>query len=417
MTTRSKNVRPDTPRPSREPPKQPETAKAMENDEFKVPLLPASKSDPVDKPFMPYKRDQRITANKRSWQNKTPAFALGRMGHRRGFCHPVCIDSGSSISLIDKDFGNTWFPDAKRNTDASFVLRGIGSTPITEWIPTDIYFYNWFAGHTLLQVKMFIGESLNTKVILGNDFLVDDKANIDLDGDWLTFKRKPGRIPLSCAIPEDVIENPFARVKESFTIAPQHIATIPIQLEGNIASASYLVEPKLKEHPDLIGARCVGSTSANTHAVQFMNTGQRPITLVEGQPIGPITCTNDNTTSTKVRSCNIGKTEDSAQDEHAFMEAMREFNINPGLSSRERSIIENVLFENRHAFAYGDRKLGQTAWVKMTLDTGDALPISSPPYHASPNGRKAIDDTIAELMTDNVISTSDSPWAWPAILV
>lgn len=417
MTTRSADARPDTPRPSPEPPKQPETAAAQDKDDFKVPLLPATKSDPVDKPFMSYKGDQKITANKQSWQNKTPAFALGRMGHRRGFCHPVCIDSGSSISLIDKDFANMWFAEAKRNRDTSFVLRGIGSTPITEWILTDIYFYNWSAGHTLLQVKMFIGESMNTKVILGNDFLVDNKANIDLDGEWLTFKRKAGKIPLSCTVPEDLIEKPFARVKESFTIAPEHIANVPIQLEGNIETAYYLVEPNVKGYPELIGARSVGSTSASTHVAQFMNTSQQPITLTEGYPLGPVTCAREKGSSIVSRSCNTGKVVDSVQDEQAFQDAMQAFNINPELSPEERSIMEYVLFDNRHAFAYGDRKLGQTDWVKMTLDTGDALPISSPPYHASPNGRKAIEETIAELISDDVIETSDSPWASPAILV
>jgi hypothetical protein len=45
----------------------------------------------------------------------------------------------------------------------------------------------------------------------------------------------------------------------------------------------------------------------------------------------------------------------------------------------------------------------------MTLDIGDAAPISHPPYHASPNGRKVIEQTIGELFSDDVIEASDSP--------
>jgi hypothetical protein len=53
----------------------------------------------------------------------------------------------------------------------------------------------------------------------------------------------------------------------------------------------------------------------------------------------------------------------------------------------------------------------------MKIETGDAHPVSQPPYHASPAGRKVIDETIAELIAEDVIEESDSPWASPAILV
>lgn len=63
------------------------------------------------------------------------------------------------------------------------------------------------------------------------------------------------------------------------------------------------------------------------------------------------------------------------------------------------------------------RKLGQTDMAIMTIDPGDAKPISPAPYHASPAGRRLIDETIAELIAEDVIEESDSPWASPAILV
>jgi hypothetical protein len=53
----------------------------------------------------------------------------------------------------------------------------------------------------------------------------------------------------------------------------------------------------------------------------------------------------------------------------------------------------------------------------MTINTGEAQPTSQAPYHASPAGRKIIEDTIAELLAEDVIEESESPWASPAILV
>jgi hypothetical protein len=53
----------------------------------------------------------------------------------------------------------------------------------------------------------------------------------------------------------------------------------------------------------------------------------------------------------------------------------------------------------------------------MTIETGNAPPISQAPYRASPEGRKIIDQSMAELRADDIIEESDSPWASPAILV
>lgn len=101
----------------------------------------------------------------------------------------------------------------------------------------------------------------------------------------------------------------------------------------------------------------------------------------------------------------------------AFEEEVAKLDINSDLTKEQQEEITNVLRRQHNAFAYGDRKLGKTDLAIMKIETGDAEPISQPPYHASPARRKIIDDTIAELIAEDVIEESDSPWASPAILV
>jgi hypothetical protein len=70
-----------------------------------------------------------------------------------------------------------------------------------------------------------------------------------------------------------------------------------------------------------------------------------------------------------------------------FLDAM---DSNTGLQPEHVEQFCQVIQDNLQAFAFGSRKPGRTDLVTMSLKTGDAKPISTPPYHASPAGRKTI---------------------------
>lgn len=69
------------------------------------------------------------------------------------------------------------------------------------------------------------------------------------------------------------------------------------------------------------------------------------------------------------------------------------------------------------AFAYGTRSLGYTSLTQARIDTGDAAPVSTPPYRVSPEGRKFIEEEVARLLANDVIEEADSPWASNIVLI
>lgn len=352
-----------------------------------------------------------------AWRDKTPALALGEFEQPGGFSYPVCIDSGSSISIMDHDFALEYFPHITRNPCSSFELRGLGNTIVTESVTIVVHFrIRYTVKHIPIKVKFFLASN-STNVIMGNDVLVPRKANIDMHDGTLSFKGTAGQIHITCRMPGDLMHLPMARVKMVCTIAPRHMALVPIELEGHIPSETYYLEPDLEMLAPIMVARSVGWTNSLDNVAQVMNTTDAPVMLHPGQPLGTLYAIEERGTVKVRRGPVVNNIQPFRDDEKAFAAIIEEFNINPELSPEERRKMLEVLYENRRAFAYGSRKLGQTDLVKMTLDTGNAAPISSPPYHASPNGRKVIEKTIAELLSDNVIETSDSPWASPAILV
>lgn len=51
------------------------------------------------------------------------------------------------------------------------------------------------------------------------------------------------------------------------------------------------------------------------------------------------------------------------------------------------------------------------------VDTGDVLPIASPPYRVTPERREFMRQEVREMLETGVISESSSPWASPVVLV
>jgi hypothetical protein len=59
------------------------------------------------------------------------------------------------------------------------------------------------------------------------------------------------------------------------------------------------------------------------------------------------------------------------------------------------------------------RKLGHTDLAIMKIETGDADPVSQTPYHTSPAGRKIVDETLAELLAEDLSKNQILPGHHP----
>ena len=87
------------------------------------------------------------------------------------------------------------------------------------------------------------------------------------------------------------------------------------------------------------------------------------------------------------------------------------------LSSEEKEQLHQLLEQNRDVFAFNSKQLGRTGIVQHVIDTGDSLPIRQRPYRVGPATQKEINSQIEEMLANDVIQPSVSPWASPVILV
>ncbi|CAO1622711.1 unnamed protein product [Sympodiomycopsis kandeliae] len=352
----------------------------------------------------------------------TPALANTVLPN--GQSHAVCIDSGSSISLMDTAFLKRNYPNVSISNCSSFSASGIVSgSQITSYAEVPMRFTSYSNTTLCATIRFYLLALHNTKVIIGNDALLPYKASIDTEKGHLIFGKAPQeKIPLRLTRGHTELPTPLfgpparIRVKEVYTVKPYSIARVPVEILTQGGAQTYMCQPTAQFREGQSLGRMAHTLIDGQHDsqyVEFINMDNAPIRLNKSDILGSaVRCT---ILETKVQEVLNAHAQHGSDPE--FTDALSKADINPELSSEQRTQVERVLRNNHRAFAYGNRIIGSTDWVKLSVDTGDALPISQPPYHASPSGRKVIEETVQELEDLGIVEDSDSSWASPVVLV
>ena len=74
-------------------------------------------------------------------------------------------------------------------------------------------------------------------------------------------------------------------------------------------------------------------------------------------------------------------------------------NLEPNIET----IFEALLEEYASQFAWDETSIGTTPLTKMTIDTGNAEPVSQKPYPIAMKHYQWVKDEIEKLLTSNVI--------------
>jgi transposase InsO family protein len=343
-----------------------------------------------------------------------PSFAIARIDKDEGILHKICIDTGSSISCIDYDYMRKHLPNHEVINTSNLRLMGIGTNMTTGKINMTMHMVTTDSEKPYhREVTLHIVPRLNTKIILGNDQLVPMKAKIDLQNNLMTFATHAKQVVItSTRVMDNRQLQKTARTREVFQIDPGCQARVPIILDGTPTGDCYYLDAS-QPMADLYVARSVAKADLDQHYTMVCNLGRGTIRIPAGTLVGHPSGVMEQSSASR----DVNLVQNDFRPDSAFEEDIVKLDINPELSETQQEDLRNVIRRQHAAFAYGNRKLGHTNLAVMKIETGDADPVSQPPYHASPAGGKIIDDTLAELLAEDVIEESDSPWASPAILV
>ena len=87
------------------------------------------------------------------------------------------------------------------------------------------------------------------------------------------------------------------------------------------------------------------------------------------------------------------------------------------LLPNQRQTLYNVLQKNSGVFGSSIADLTSTPLVKHYIDTGNAKPIKQRAYRTNYHHRKEIEKQVEEMLQNDIIEPSVSPWASPVVMI
>ena len=142
--------------------------------------------------------------------------------------------------------------------------------------------------------------------------------------------------------------------------------------------------------------------------LRVMNSKNKPCELKFGTKVATFSPLVQSRSKLGNDSCSV--TVEMPEDSKGRLDDV----INPNLSQVDKHSVRAALSEFEDVF---DSELGHTNVVTHTIDTGHSTPIKQRPRRLPYAYRAEADRQIKEMLAQNIISPSTSPWSSPVVLV
>lgn len=87
------------------------------------------------------------------------------------------------------------------------------------------------------------------------------------------------------------------------------------------------------------------------------------------------------------------------------------------VARQHKQQLRQLIESHRDLFVVSSKDLGSTDLIKMQIDTGNTLPISSRLYRVPLSQQKVVDEHVKEMLDNGIIRHSRSAWSSLVVLV
>ena len=315
------------------------------------------------------------------------------------------IDTGASISLISK---NEWesLSNEEPLLPSDIVAEAANNSPIGILGKTKLFIEVDDAHKS--NHEFYVASEMLSEVILGLDWLVNNQVVIDTANMLMKF---PDSKCQPLLVFDAALKDPTVVVlSDDIEIPGRHEIVQTAHIRNPIISESVL-EPNfdLAEKGVLVASVLV-KPKEQTVPIQIINPGADAVKLYKGTSVGCLQQVDIEMNDPILDSGGNANSNDFSEQPELH------FNLE-NLKPEEREQMSSVLKEYQGIFATNLSEIGLTTQAEHRIETGDASPIKQLPRRL-PNALKpVVEEQVQEMLQNDVIEPSKSPWASPIVLV
>lgn len=309
------------------------------------------------------------------------------------------LDTGASCSLID--IGSLQKLGLEGNIQKSQHDNLIDASGNNMNITGSILMKIKLAGK-VLQHRMLV---LNTKsfknVILGRDFLSRFSA---FEIDFHNNKIKLGTHWLNCV---DITEDRKVQLVSSLVLQGRSENFVTVKCDQSFSLVTADFEPvQLSESPGVYATRCrIIPNIEGCFQVSFLNINPCSVSIPANTHIGFLT-----TSKTTVAQI-------AQQDKSTSTNLEDSIVYGENLSNDEKTKILDIISNFKTIFAPNPKKPTLVRNMEHKIITNDAQPVKRKPYRIPYAYLEETEKQITEMLNNDIIRPSSSPWNAPVILV
>ena len=335
-------------------------------------------------------------------------------------CHEQCdwlVDTGASVCLLHIELYEKILPCDRPplddcevtclTADGKTCMKVLGSCTVTVSMASRDF-----------NIPVIVAELGDIDAILGMPFFRAWNININPSESKLVSYKHDFEIPTFDRSAQQCYR---VIVQESVVLGPneEHVVL------GRLANGKSLDKPFMAEFNSLRSIKWKGILLANAivtaqnHNIVLTGVQQSPELSVElkaGTSIGVLSPVD----SAWVHRVPVSKPREYSDMEICELpEHLRDMAETAAaeLSDVQRRQLCGMICENADVFVGADGKLGRTTLAKHRIDLTDNIPVKCRPYRPPLSQMSVIENELEKMQADDIIVTSDSPYASPVVLV
>ena len=257
--------------------------------------------------------------------------------------------------------------------------------------------------------KFYVVDGLNRNVILGRDWIVDNKVVLYFN-ELRSMRIGQVYVPLE----EDIHISALVRAANTVVIKPHTAIVCRAKTQAVLDSGGKQlcqISPTdrgyLSSEPGLeLQKTVVEMRRDRMFPVLISNRTNKTFRVKRGSVIGKLEKLSEEHIVNSIQE--MGEEKEKARgdwlDDVTAPEAFEDD-------------VRDLVRGNKDLFAQSDAELGHTDTVRMKIDTGEHPPIKMKPYRTPLNKRTVIDNAVDEMLEAGIIRRSRSPWSFPVVVV